>query len=58
LRGDVGGRSIIEKHPEEVWLVRVKSEGVMKDIDTWEDYNPPQPISPPQVGRKKGRGKR
>jgi len=39
LRGDVGGRSIIEKHPEEVWLVRVKSEGVMKDIDTWEDYH-------------------
>ena len=58
LRGDVGGRSIIEKHPEEVWLVRVKSEGVMKDIDTWEDYHPHQPISPHQVGRKKGRGKR
>jgi molybdenum cofactor cytidylyltransferase len=38
LRGDVGGRSVIEKHPEEVWLARVKSEGVIKDIDTWEDY--------------------
>jgi molybdenum cofactor cytidylyltransferase len=38
LKGDVGGRSIIEKHPVEVWLVRVKSEGVMRDIDTWEDY--------------------
>ena len=38
LKGDVGGRSIIEKYPEEVWLVRVKSEGVTKDIDTWKDY--------------------
>jgi len=38
LKGDVGGRSIIEKHPEEVRLVRVKSEGVIKDMDTWKDY--------------------
>lgn len=38
LKGDVGGSSVIEKHPEEVWLVRVKSEGVVKDIDTWRDY--------------------
>ncbi len=38
LKGDAGGRSIIEKHPEEVWLVRVRSEGVTKDIDTWKDY--------------------
>jgi molybdenum cofactor cytidylyltransferase len=39
LKGDVGGRSVIEKYPEEVRLIRVKSEGVTKDIDTWEDYN-------------------
>ena len=39
LKGDVGGRSIIEKHPEEVWLVSIKSEGVTKDIDTWKDYH-------------------
>ncbi len=38
LKGDVGGRSIIERHPVELWLARVKSEGVMRDIDTWEDY--------------------
>ena len=38
LKGDVGGRFIIEKHPKEVWLVRVKSKGVTKDIDTWKDY--------------------
>lgn len=38
LKGDVGGRSIVEKHPMEVRLVRIKSEGVTRDIDTWEDY--------------------
>jgi len=38
LKGDVGGRSIIEKHPEDVRVVPVKSEGVVKDIDTWQDY--------------------
>jgi molybdenum cofactor cytidylyltransferase len=38
LEGDVGGRSIIEKHPEDVGMVQVKSEGVVRDIDTWKDY--------------------
>jgi molybdenum cofactor cytidylyltransferase len=38
LKGDAGGRSIVERHPEEVGLVRVRSEGVTKDIDTWKDY--------------------
>ena len=38
LKGDAGGRSIIERYPEDVWVVHVKSEGVVKDIDTWKDY--------------------
>jgi molybdenum cofactor cytidylyltransferase len=38
LEEDVGGRSIIERHPEEVRVVRTKSVGVVKDIDTWKDY--------------------
>ncbi|NWF91276.1 MAG: molybdenum cofactor cytidylyltransferase [Syntrophaceae bacterium] len=38
LRGDVGGRSIIERYSEEVWTLPVKSEGVVKDIDTRKDY--------------------
>ena len=38
LKGDVGGRSIIERHPEDVGLVPVKSRGVVKDVDTWQDY--------------------
>ncbi len=38
LRGDVGGRSIIERHPEDVRVVHLKSEGVVMDVDTWQDY--------------------
>jgi molybdenum cofactor cytidylyltransferase len=38
LKGDVGGRSIIERHLEDVRRVSVKSAGVVKDIDTWQDY--------------------
>lgn len=38
LRGDKGGRSIIERYPEKVVLVRTRSEGVVKDLDTWKDY--------------------
>jgi molybdenum cofactor cytidylyltransferase len=38
LKGDVGGRSIIEKHPEVVRPVYTKSAGVIKDIDTWKDF--------------------
>ena len=39
LKEDVGGKSIIERHPEEVRLVQIRSEGVVKDIDTWKDYS-------------------
>jgi len=38
LKEDVGGKAIIERHPEEVRLVQIRSEGVVKDIDTWKDY--------------------
>lgn len=38
LKGDVGGRSIIERHPEDIRVVQVKSEGVVMDVDTWQDY--------------------
>ena len=38
LKGDVGARSILERHPGDVGSVRVRSEGVLKDIDTKEDY--------------------
>jgi molybdenum cofactor cytidylyltransferase len=38
LKGDSGGKSIIARHPEKVQWVCTKSEGVIKDIDTWKDY--------------------
>jgi molybdenum cofactor cytidylyltransferase len=38
LKGDVGGRSILQRHPREVIKVRVRSEGVIRDIDTRKDY--------------------
>ena len=38
LRGDTGGRSIIENHPVEVLRVRTRSEAVIRDIDTWGEY--------------------
>ncbi len=38
LKGDVGGRSVVERHREDVRVVRVKSVGVVKDMDTWQDY--------------------
>jgi len=38
LKGDVGGRSIIERHREDVRVVRVRSIGVVQDVDTWQDY--------------------
>jgi len=38
LKGDVGGKSIIERHPGVVRLIYTKSAGVIKDIDTWKDF--------------------
>jgi len=38
LEGDVGGISVIERHPEDVRVVPVKSIGVVRDLDTWQDY--------------------
>jgi molybdenum cofactor cytidylyltransferase len=38
LEGDAGGRAIIERYPESLHQVDVPDEGVLLDIDTWEDY--------------------
>jgi len=38
LRGDAGGRSVIQRHPDKIVRVRTKSEAVVKDIDTPEEY--------------------
>jgi len=38
LEGDIGGRQIIQKHPDDVLEVAVDSESVITDIDTKDDY--------------------
>jgi molybdenum cofactor cytidylyltransferase len=54
LRGDVGGRSIVERYPEEVRMIPVKSIGVLKDVDTWSAYKPPV-LDAPELDRGKGK---
>ena len=39
LKGDIGGREIIKRHPQDVLEVAVDSESVTWDIDTREDYS-------------------
>ncbi|MFC1932860.1 molybdenum cofactor cytidylyltransferase [Chloroflexota bacterium] len=39
LKGDIGGREIIDRHPDDVLEVAVNCEGVCVDIDTMENYN-------------------
>ena len=39
LKGDIGGRQIIEHHPDDVLEVAVDSPGINIDIDTTDDYN-------------------
>jgi len=38
LKKDVGARALLERHRKEVYEVNSKSEGVVVDIDTWEEY--------------------
>ena len=39
LVGDIGGRQIIEEHPEDVLELAVDSQGINVDIDTKDDYH-------------------
>ncbi len=38
LKGDIGGREIITRHPDDVLEVAVNCEGILIDIDTMENY--------------------
>jgi molybdenum cofactor cytidylyltransferase len=38
LKGDVGGREIIKRHPDDVLEVVVNCEGVLLDIDSMQNY--------------------
>ena len=39
LKGDIGGREIIKRHPDDVLEVAVDCEGICIDIDTVDSYN-------------------
>lgn len=39
LKGDIGGREIIHRHPGDVLEVAVNCEGICVDIDTVDTYN-------------------
>ena len=39
LKGDIGGRQIIERHPDDILEVAVTSPGINIDIDTANDYS-------------------
>jgi len=39
LKGDIGGREIIDQHPDDVLEVAVSCKGVCVDIDTVDSYN-------------------
>ena len=38
LKGDIGGRQIVDDHPDDIVEVAVNSEGIITDIDTVGDY--------------------
>ena len=38
LQGDVGGRAVLRRHPDEAMAVEVEDELAGVDIDTWQDY--------------------
>ena len=56
LKGDVGGRSIIERYPEDVRVIPVKSIGVVKDIDTCQDYK--ERFKNEECSNKRDKGKK
>jgi molybdenum cofactor cytidylyltransferase len=38
LKGDTGGKPILLKYSKQIKIIPVRSEGIIKDIDTREDY--------------------
>ncbi len=57
LKGDVGGREIINRHPDDVLEVAVNCEGILLDIDTMENYtsitvNPDKSIRGDRYGKR------
>jgi CTP:molybdopterin cytidylyltransferase MocA len=38
LTGDIGCKPILDRYPEDILEVEVKTEGIIADIDSWEEY--------------------
>lgn len=38
LEGDIGGKYIVERHPEDVLEIEIDSQSIIEDIDTESDY--------------------
>jgi len=38
LEGDIGGRQVVESHQEDLLEIAVDSPSVIRDIDSWKDY--------------------
>lgn len=39
ITGDIGGRQVVDKHPDDILEVPVDCEGINIDIDVMKDYN-------------------
>ncbi|MFO7996023.1 MAG: nucleotidyltransferase family protein [Dehalococcoidia bacterium] len=57
LKGDVGGREIVKRHPDDVLEVAVNCEGIVLDIDTARNYNSMTRLNPNKSVRKDRYGK-
>lgn len=38
LKGDIGAREVVKFHPDNVLKVDISSQEIIRDIDTWNDY--------------------
>jgi molybdenum cofactor cytidylyltransferase len=56
LKGDVGGRSIVDKYGDHVIEVRTKSGAVIRDMDTWKEYQKGFRIGG-RISIRKGKGR-
>lgn len=57
LRGDTGGRSVIDAYENDLLEVPVDSPGVIRDIDRWEDYEIAKEMTAEEAGRGDEEGK-
>jgi molybdenum cofactor cytidylyltransferase len=57
LRGDIGGREVIGAHGDDVLEFAVDSPAVIRDIDSWEDYEESCRLIAEKADRKEEEGK-